>query len=77
MAQLVEQLIRNQQVAGSSPASSSIFLPFGKYRRVFYFIKGVKPIWLKVVISIAILGVTFGICCGIGYAIIAAAQQLL
>ena len=25
MAQLVEQLIRNQQVAGSSPASSSTF----------------------------------------------------
>ncbi len=40
-----------------------------------FIIKGVKPIWLKVVISIAILGVTFGICCGIGYAIIAAAQQ--
>ena len=25
MAQLVEQLIRNQQVAGSSPATSSIY----------------------------------------------------
>lgn len=42
-----------------------------------FIIKGIKPIWLKVVISIAILGVTFGVCCGIGYAIIAAAQQLL
>ncbi len=40
MAQLVEQLIRNQQAAGSSPASSS------KSERVmlvpiFYFIKSV------------------------------------
>ncbi len=29
VAQLVEQLIRNQQVAGSNPASSSISKPFG------------------------------------------------
>ena len=43
MAQLVEQLIRNQQVAGSSPASSSkhktpyvytVFLFFGDLRDV-------------------------------------------
>lgn len=30
--------------------------------------RSVKPIWLKILIAIACLGVTFGICCGIGYA---------
>lgn len=34
------------------------------------FIKSVKPIWLKILIAIAVVGVTFGICCGIGYAIV-------
>lgn len=34
------------------------------------FIKNVKPIWLKILIAIAVTGVTFGICCGIGYAIV-------
>ena len=32
MAQSVEQLIRNQQVAGSSPASSSIFVVRKNYK---------------------------------------------
>lgn len=32
--------------------------------------KCVKPIWLKIIIGIAFLGATFGICCGIGYAIL-------
>ena len=36
VAQLVEQLIRNQQVAGSSPASSSNLFPFGEF---FYYIQ--------------------------------------
>lgn len=35
-------------------------------------LRKVKPIWLKVVISIIMLGVTFGICAGIGYGILAA-----
>ncbi len=35
-------------------------------------IKLVKPVWLKVLISIGMLGATFGICCGIGYAILGA-----
>ncbi len=41
MAQLVEQLIRNQQVAGPNPASSSkkILQPFGW--RIFYFTRTV------------------------------------
>ena len=30
LAQLVEQLIRNEQVIGSSPIIGSIFLPFSK-----------------------------------------------
>ncbi|MDE7439714.1 MAG: hypothetical protein K2N23_04325 [Clostridia bacterium] len=33
-------------------------------------IKRVKPIWLKALIALAVTGVTFGICCGIGYAIL-------
>lgn len=33
-------------------------------------IKSVKPIWLKILIAVAVVGVTFGICCGIGYAIL-------
>ncbi len=36
MAQLVEQLIRNQQVAGSSPASSSIKIRTALRRPYFY-----------------------------------------
>lgn len=37
-----------------------------------YGIRLVKPIWLKILIALAALGVTFGICAGIGYAIISA-----
>ena len=37
MAQSVEQLIRNQQVAGSSPASSSIKYPV-LYKAGYFFI---------------------------------------
>lgn len=33
-------------------------------------VKSVKPIWLKIVIALISLGVTFGICAGIGYAIL-------
>ena len=36
VAQLVEQLIRNQQVAGSSPASSSKIAFRNKTERVFF-----------------------------------------
>lgn len=35
-------------------------------------IKRIDKIWLKIVISIVMLGATFGICCGLGYAFIAA-----
>lgn len=35
-------------------------------------IKRVDKIWLKVLISLGMLAATFGICCGIGYAIISA-----
>lgn len=35
-------------------------------------IKRVSPIWLKILISLATVAVTFGICCGIGYALLAA-----
>lgn len=35
--------------------------------------KSVKPIWLKIVIALGSFAVTFGICCGIGYAIVATA----
>ncbi len=35
-----------------------------------FFIKCVRPVWLKILITVAVTGVTFGICCGIGYAII-------
>ena len=35
-------------------------------------IKGVKPIFLKILISVVILGATFGICAGIGAAIVSA-----
>ena len=39
-----------------------------------FFIKSVNPIWLKILIALASLAITFGICCGIGYAIVAAAS---
>ena len=55
MAQLVEQLIRNQQVAGSSPASSSIIvvrkgyktksLEMKNFRDFFVLFCGVDPIF--------------------------------
>lgn len=34
--------------------------------------KSVKPAWLKIIIGLAFLGATFGVCAGIGYAILAA-----
>lgn len=37
-----------------------------------YFIRSVEPLWLKIVIAIASLAITFGICCGIGYALLSA-----
>ena len=33
----------------------------------------VKPVWAKILIAVAAVGVTFGICCGLGYAIISIA----
>lgn len=48
-------------------AISAIFSVVGLYG-----IKCSKPIWLKIVIALACLGVTFGICAGIGYAILGA-----
>ena len=36
-----------------------------------YGMKSVKPIWLKIIIALASLAVTFGICCGLGYALLA------
>ncbi len=48
MAQLVEQLIRNQQVGGSSPPSSSIFAFF---------------IWLKKLVKVIIFGQIIGVIC--------------
>lgn len=35
-------------------------------------IKGVRNVWLKIVISLLTVGIVFGICCGIGYALVAA-----
>lgn len=37
-------------------------------------IRRLKNIWLKIAVSIAMLGLTFGICCGIGYAIVSMIQ---
>lgn len=36
-------------------------------------IKSVKPIWLKLLVALGCFAITFGICYGIGYAIVAAA----
>lgn len=41
-----------------------------------FIIKGVKQIWLKILISIAAFGICFLICFGIGSAIVAALQQI-
>ncbi|MDE6850413.1 MAG: hypothetical protein K2J54_03710, partial [Clostridia bacterium] len=35
-----------------------------------FLMRSVKPLWLKLIIGVAMLGATFGICCGIGYAIV-------
>ena len=35
-------------------------------------IKRVDKLWLKIVISVAMLAATFGVCCGLGYALVAA-----
>ncbi len=43
MAQLVEQLIRNQQVAGSNPAISSKKRKDGFLRSSFFVIYGFEP----------------------------------
>ena len=37
LAQLVEQLIRNEQVIGSSPIIGSIFLPFSTSSQLLFF----------------------------------------
>lgn len=42
-----------------------------------FFMRSVKPIWAKLLIALATLAVTFGICCGIGIAIVALFSQLL
>ena len=54
MAQSVEQLIRNQQVAGSSPASSSKLKDLTKFGKVFpytlqqlFFIKPIHSHYIK------------------------------
>lgn len=36
----------------------------------FFFIKTAKPLWLKMVLAVAFLAATFGICCGIAFAIL-------
>lgn len=41
-----------------------------------YFMRSVKQIWLKIVIALAVFAVTFGICCGIGYALVSALSKL-
>ncbi len=38
-----------------------------------FFMRSVKPVWAKILIALAAIGVTFGVCCGIGYAIVGAA----
>lgn len=35
-----------------------------------FVMRSVKPVWAKILIGIAFVGATFGICCGIGFAII-------
>ena len=48
VAQLVEQLIRNQQVAGSNPASSSILSPLSKNSKgVCFKLLSVNEIWTR------------------------------
>lgn len=42
-----------------------------------FIIRSVKPVWLKVIISIAFLGATYLICFLIGYAILSAVQSLI
>ncbi len=37
-----------------------------------YFIKKADKWWLKILIALAAVGVTFGVCCAIGYAIVGA-----
>lgn len=37
-----------------------------------FLLRSVKPIWLKILIALASLAITFGICCAIGYAIVGA-----
>lgn len=41
-----------------------------------YAIRNVKKLWLKILISVLMLGATFGICCGIGYALVGAYYSL-
>lgn len=35
-----------------------------------FVMRSVKPVWAKILIGIGFVGATFGICCGIGFAII-------
>ncbi|MCM1546441.1 MAG: hypothetical protein NC033_05335 [Clostridiales bacterium] len=37
-----------------------------------FFMRSAKPVWLKILIGLAAIGLTFGICCGIGYAVLSA-----
>ncbi len=37
-----------------------------------FFMRSVKPVWLKIVIGLVFVAATFGICCGIGFAIVSA-----
>lgn len=39
-----------------------------------FLMRSVKPWWLKVLIGLLVTGITFGICCGIGFAIVTAAS---
>lgn len=40
-----------------------------------FFMRSVKSVWLKIVIGIIAIAATFGICCGIGYAIVDAVKN--
>ena len=37
-----------------------------------FFMRSVKPVWAKILIGLAAIAVTFGICCGIGFAFLGA-----
>ncbi len=35
-----------------------------------FLMRSVKPVWLKILIGLAVTAATFGVCCGLGYAIV-------